>query len=172
MFSSLKERLFSQSPSVVLTMILGPCFMLYGFGLLLGYRSNLIKILGLPSYVYATMFILAGALKLCGIVFHWGRASHTIGVTVATFWALAIIVFLHSAAAFAGALPWFAIALIALVAAVWPAPFNSTYRVIKESSLPFNLDITDPSERASEVADPIIEREQNGYSDSHNSPGS
>lgn len=163
MFTRLRNKVFSISPSVMLTLILGPCFIAYGIGIAFGYRSSLIKILGLPELFYAGMFVVAGLLKLCGAVFHWGRVSHTIGVTVASFWAMVIIVLVPSTAAgFAGALPWIAIALIALVAAIWPWPIDYVRNGQKPA---LRFDRTDPTQRAIEVTRPIVEKERNGYND-------
>jgi hypothetical protein len=101
-------------------MILGPAYILYGTGIMLGYHETLIHVFGLPVWTYAVMFIVAGVLKLCGLIFNWGRFSHTIGVTVATFWATTILILAPSTAGWVGACPWVAIALIAFFAAVWP----------------------------------------------------
>jgi hypothetical protein len=88
--------------------------------LLLGYRESLILILGLPAYAYAALFMVAGILKITGLFLHWGRFAHTIGVTVATFWSTTIIILAPSAIGWVGALPWVAIALITLIAVLWP----------------------------------------------------
>lgn len=153
MFKRLISSMYGLGPSNILTLILGPAFIAYGTGLLLGYRETLIKVLGLPTWVYAAMFIVAGILKLMGIIFKWGRFSHTIGVTVATFWSSAILALAPSVAGWVGALPWVAIALIALFAATWPEPFNPVkpVRVIELSP-----DQPDPLSRATDFTKPVV----------------
>lgn len=150
--------LFSLGPSIMLTLILGTAFIIYGLGLLIGYRSSLIEILGLPTWSYASMFIAGGVLKLAGWLFHWGRTSHTIGATIATFWSLVILVFSPSAAGWVAATPWIAIAAIAIMAAIWPPPFNSLTQVeVKELS----PDLTDPSIRAAEFTNSVVRNHAN-----------
>lgn len=155
----ISNRIFSQGPSDVLTLILGPSFIVYGAGLLQGYRETLISVLGLPAYAYALMFIVAGVLKLCGLVFDWGRLSHTIGVTVASFWAAVILILSPSVGGWVGALPWICIALIAFFAAVWPDQMST------ELVVPKILDETDPHMQAIDYLskDRTSERRDNDY---------
>src|SRR3954454_7605794 len=156
MIKAFKRFMLNRGASDVLTMIMSPAFLAYGIGLLLGYRSSLLVILGLPPYAYATMFIIAGILKACGLIFQWGRFSHTIGVTVCSFWALVILVFAHWLVGWVGALPWIALAAITFCAAVWPKqPIAAV--VITPQTTNGGMDNTDPRMRA---IDYLMKREE------------
>lgn len=157
MLTAFKKAMIRRGPNEVLTLIMSPFFIAYGLGLLDGYRSSLLLILGLPPWAYAMMFIVAGILKMCGLIFKWGRFSHTIGVTVCTFWASLILVFAHSIAGWVGALPWIALAVITFMAAVWPDP------IIANAVTPMDDD-TNPAMRAIEY---LLKRDErtNGHAD-------
>ena len=146
--------LFGLGPSRVLVLILGPSFIIYGIGLfIVGEESPLIHVLGLPVAVYALMFVIGGFLKLSGLHRGWDQFGHTVGVTIALFWAMVIVVLSPNPAGWISSLPWFSIGIICMFAAIWPTPFRIRNRFPPPKIRHFDgIDISVP------VVPPIVER--------------
>lgn len=131
-----------------LVLIMAPSFLAYGACIaVIGYGSPFIHVLGLPVEYYAGLFFLAGFLKLAFLYFGKEQLSHTIGVSIATFWSLCIFLLAPSVAGSLTAVPWIVIGLVCLFGAVWP----DRPRVV---ILPTAPD-TDPATRALDYVDGV-----------------
>ena len=138
----------------ILVFIMAPSFIVYGACIaVIGYGSQFIHVLGLPVIYYAGLFILAGILKFVFLYFGKEQLSHTIGVSIATFWSMCIFLLAPSVAGSLTAVPWIIIGLVCLFGAIWPDSPKAVLVVPKVLD-----DDTNPAMRAIDYVENVKKR--------------
>lgn len=142
----------------ILLLVFATTSLVYGIGLAIGYHPTFDHALDLDVKWYSLAFGVEAIAMFLGAWFRWGRGPYSIGVTVNTFWLFLLLAFwsAHRGYAWVAIMPWCAIAVTQIIAAVWPEPVSE----VRPLS-PYDLDHTDPAMRAIDYTTPVLKKAVN-----------